>query len=40
MAAFWTADEIRLSDDLSDWEKLNEKERHFIKHILAFFAAR
>jgi len=38
-ASFWTAEEIDLSQDLKDWEKLNESERHFIKHILAFFAA-
>jgi ribonucleoside-diphosphate reductase beta chain len=39
-ASFWTAEEIDLSFDLSDWnEKLNDNERHFIKHVLAFFAA-
>ncbi len=38
-ASFWTAEEIDLHQDLSDWEKLNEKEKHFIKHVLAFFAA-
>ncbi len=39
-ASFWTAEEIDLSQDLVDWnEKLNDDERHFIKHILAFFAA-
>jgi ribonucleoside-diphosphate reductase subunit M2 len=38
-ASFWTAEEIDLSQDLKDWEKLAESERHFIKHILAFFAA-
>ena len=38
-ASFWTAEEIDLSPDLADWEKLNEDEKHFIKHILAFFAA-
>ncbi len=39
-ASFWTAEEIDLSQDLIDWnEKLNEDEQHFIKHILAFFAA-
>ena len=36
---FWTAEEIDLSQDLSDWEKLNEGEKHFVKHVLAFFAA-
>ncbi len=39
-ATFWTAEEIDLSQDLNDWNnKLNEDERYFIKHILAFFAA-
>jgi ribonucleoside-diphosphate reductase beta chain len=36
---FWTAEEIDLAQDLTDWEKLNEGEQHFVKHILAFFAA-
>lgn len=39
MAVFWTAEEIDLGSDLSDWEKLNDGERHFISHVLAFFAA-
>lgn len=39
MAVFWTAEEIDLVPDLSDWEKLSDNERHFIKHVLAFFAA-
>ena len=38
-ASFWTAEEIDLSDDLKHWENLNSGERHFISHILAFFAA-
>jgi ribonucleotide reductase beta subunit family protein with ferritin-like domain len=38
MAVFWTPEEIDLSKDMSHWEKLNEGERHFIKHILGFFA--
>jgi ribonucleoside-diphosphate reductase beta chain len=39
-ASFWTAEEIDLSSDLSDWKnKLTEDEKHFIKHVLAFFAA-
>jgi ribonucleoside-diphosphate reductase beta chain len=39
-ASFWTAEEIDLHSDLSDWtDKLNDDERYFIKHILAFFAA-
>jgi ribonucleoside-diphosphate reductase beta chain len=39
-ASFWTAEEIDLQPDLIDWEsKLNDDERHFVKHVLAFFAA-
>jgi ribonucleoside-diphosphate reductase beta chain len=39
-ASFWTAEEIDLNPDLLDWEhKLNEGEKYFIKHVLAFFAA-
>ena len=39
-ASFWTAEEIDLHQDLNDWNtKLNDDERYFIKHILAFFAA-
>ncbi|MFK7900227.1 MAG: ribonucleoside-diphosphate reductase small subunit [Cyclobacteriaceae bacterium] len=38
-ASFWTAEEIDLSQDLKDWENLNDNERHFISHVLAFFAA-
>ncbi|MFK7806454.1 MAG: ribonucleotide-diphosphate reductase subunit beta [Saprospiraceae bacterium] len=38
-ASFWTAEEIDLSADQNDWEKLTDDERHFIKHVLAFFAA-
>ncbi len=39
-ANFWTAEEIDLVPDLDDWSgKLNDSERHFIKHVLAFFAA-
>ena len=38
MSVFWTAEEIDLSKDMSYWEKLNDNERHFIKHILGFFA--
>jgi len=38
--SFWTAEEIDLSQDMTDWEqKLNDNEKHFIKHVLAFFAA-
>ncbi|GAB1214475.1 Ribonucleotide-diphosphate reductase (RNR), small subunit [Aspergillus terreus] len=39
-ASFWTAEEIDLSKDLHDWNnRLNEDERYFISHVLAFFAA-
>jgi ribonucleoside-diphosphate reductase beta chain len=39
-ASFWTAEEIDLGPDLIDWNnKLNNDEKHFIKHVLAFFAA-
>lgn len=39
-ASFWTAEEVDLSPDLADWNhKLNADERHFISHVLAFFAA-
>jgi len=38
-ASFWTAEEIDLSQDISDWKKMNDGERHFISHVLAFFAA-
>ena len=39
-ASFWSAEEIDLYQDLTDWKtKLNNDERYFIKHILAFFAA-
>ena len=38
--SFWTAEEIDLAQDLTDWdEKLNDDERHYIKNVLAFFAA-
>ncbi|CAG9805827.1 unnamed protein product [Chironomus riparius] len=38
-ASFWTVEEVDLSKDMSDWEKLKDSERHFISHVLAFFAA-
>jgi ribonucleoside-diphosphate reductase beta chain len=39
-ACFWTAEEIDLAQDIQDWDnKLNGDEKHFVKHILAFFAA-
>ncbi|XP_035692428.1 ribonucleoside-diphosphate reductase small chain-like [Branchiostoma floridae] len=39
VASFWTTDEVDLSKDLEHWESLNDNEKHFIKHVLAFFAA-
>ena len=40
VASFWTAEEVDLSPDLVDWDtKLTANEQHFIKHVLAFFAA-
>ncbi|MEZ4964641.1 MAG: ribonucleoside-diphosphate reductase small subunit [Saprospiraceae bacterium] len=40
VASFWTVEEVDLTSDLADWDKkLNQDERHFIKHVLAFFAA-
>src|SRR6185436_3340233 len=38
-ASFWTAEEIDLSQDQKGWENLSDGERHFVKHVLAFFAA-
>ncbi|XP_058802864.1 ribonucleoside-diphosphate reductase subunit M2 B-like isoform X2 [Phymastichus coffea] len=38
-ASFWTVDEVDLSKDLDHWKKLNDNEKHFISHVLAFFAA-
>jgi ribonucleoside-diphosphate reductase subunit M2 len=38
-ASFWTAEEIDLSSDHNDWLKLSNNEKHFVSHVLAFFAA-
>ncbi|GAB2683951.1 ribonucleotide-diphosphate reductase subunit beta [Mucilaginibacter koreensis] len=38
-ASFWTAEEIDLSDDQKHWDNMNDGERHFVSHVLAFFAA-
>ncbi len=38
-ASFWTAEELDLAHDLVDWQKLDDNEKHFIKQVLAFFAA-
>ena len=39
LALMWTAEEIDLSKDTQDWKQLSADEQHFIKHVLAFFAA-
>jgi ribonucleoside-diphosphate reductase subunit M2 len=39
VASFWTTEEVDLSKDMSHWMNLKPQERHFIKHVLAFFAA-
>jgi len=39
MDCFWRAEEIDLSKDIKHWPTLTNKEQHFVKHILAFFAA-
>jgi ribonucleotide reductase beta subunit family protein with ferritin-like domain len=39
VSTFWTVEEVPLNQDVSDWrDKLNDDERHFVKHILGFFA--
>lgn len=38
VASFWTVEEIDFSRDRDDWDKLDDREQHFIKHVLAFFA--
>ena len=38
-ASFWTSEEIDLGSDMVDWVKLTDNERHFVSHVLAFFAA-
>ena len=38
-ASSWTAEEIDLTSDLQDWDKLSRNKRHFVSHVLAFFAA-
>lgn len=37
-SVIWLAEEIDVSKDMKDWEKLSDNERHFIKNILGFFA--
>ncbi|XP_010552060.1 PREDICTED: ribonucleoside-diphosphate reductase small chain A [Tarenaya hassleriana] len=38
-ASFWTAEEVDLSQDTQHWETLSDSEKHFVSHVLAFFAA-
>jgi ribonucleoside-diphosphate reductase subunit M2 len=38
-ASFWTAEELDLAHDHKDWENMTDNERHFVSHVLAFFAA-
>jgi ribonucleoside-diphosphate reductase beta chain len=39
VAVFWTTEEVDLTKDTKDWDKLDQNTRHFIKHVLGFFAA-
>lgn len=39
MACFWNVGELDLAQDQKDWDKLSDNDKHFIKHVLAFFAA-
>ena len=38
-AAFWTAEEVDLTNDIRDWENLTDNEQYFVKNVLSFFAA-
>lgn len=38
-ASFWTAEEVDLAHDYKDWLRLTNDEKHFVSHVLAFFAA-
>jgi ribonucleoside-diphosphate reductase beta chain len=38
-SAFWTAEEVDLTNDIRDWEKLTDNEKYFVKNVLSFFAA-
>jgi ribonucleotide reductase beta subunit family protein with ferritin-like domain len=38
-ASFWTAEEINLTVDIKDWDRLSANKRHFVSHVLVFFAA-
>jgi ribonucleoside-diphosphate reductase subunit M2 len=39
VASFWTSDEVDLAEDTKHWERLTDDERHFVLHVLAFFAS-
>jgi ribonucleotide reductase beta subunit family protein with ferritin-like domain len=39
VACFWTVEELDFTEDLKDWDKLTDNEKHFIKHVLAFFSS-
>ena len=39
MASFWTVEEVDLTDDKRHWELLTPDEKHFVGHVLAFFAS-
>ncbi|KAM6545329.1 hypothetical protein CsatB_026065 [Cannabis sativa] len=39
LASFWTAEEVDLSHDVQQWNTLSDSEKHFISHVLAFFAS-
>lgn len=39
LASFWTVEEVSLAQDVAQWKTLTDDERHFIEHVLAFFAA-
>jgi ribonucleoside-diphosphate reductase beta chain len=39
VAVFWTTEEVDLTKDTKDWDKLDQNTKHFIKHVLGFFAA-
>lgn len=38
-ASYWTVEEVDLSQDQRDWDRLTAEERHFISYVLAFFAS-
>ena len=38
-ASYWTVEEVDLSQDMREWIRLTDDERHFISYVLAFFAS-